>query len=73
MVRRPWVYHTTVGDTLFEQVINGGECFAEMQEKLHHYNIAAVLNEGLKLTEEMYDEIMYELAEAYIQWYDLKV
>jgi hypothetical protein len=44
-----------------------------MQEKLHHYNITAVLNEGLKLTEEMYDEIMYELAEAYIQWYDFKI
>jgi hypothetical protein len=72
VVKRTWVYHTSVGDTLFEQVISGGECFAEMQEKLHHYNISAVLSAGekLQLTEKMYDEIMYELAEAYMQWYD---
>jgi hypothetical protein len=63
------LFVTFIGETKLEQEINGGECFAEFQEKLHHYALTAIFSDGYRLTDEDYDRVMVELAEAYINWY----
>jgi hypothetical protein len=60
---------TFIGGVKLEQVITGGECFAEFQEKLHHYALDALLSNEHRLTDDEYDRAMCELAQAYINWY----
>jgi hypothetical protein len=62
---------TFIGETKLEQEINGGECFAEFQEKLHQYAIDALFSNGYRLTDEDYDRAILELAEAYMNWYKI--
>jgi hypothetical protein len=69
MTSHRYIYSCVVGDEVIEQEIQGGECFAELQEKLHYTNIAAVLNDTKQLTDNEYDTIIKELAEVYIAWY----
>jgi hypothetical protein len=70
MAKHRFVYTCMIGDKEIWQEIRGGECFVELQEKLHYENAAAVLNEKEQLTEDGYDTIMKELAELYIAWYE---
>jgi|OpeIllAssembly_1097287.scaffolds.fasta_scaffold1214820_1 hypothetical protein len=69
MTNHRYIYSCMVGDEIIEQEVNGGECFAELQEKLHYINIAAVLDDRQQLTDDEYDTIIKELAEVYIAWY----
>lgn len=69
MTSHRYIYSCVVGDEVIEQEIQGGECFAELQEKLHYTNIAAVLNDTKQLTDNEYDTIIKELAEVYTAWY----
>jgi hypothetical protein len=52
--------------------IEGGECFAVLQEKLHEYNARTVLEyDDNKIFDEYeYDKAMYDLAQAYILWWE---
>jgi hypothetical protein len=52
--------------------IEGGECFAVLQEKLHLYNAAAIFNnDDNKIFDEYeYDKAMYDLAQSYVLWWE---